>query len=102
MPVAANFDSSRENLYVVDSVLGQLVRVRVATGEKTVVAQLPTGLDNLTVGPDDHVYVSNMVDNDIRVVNPADGSIRPLVEARLSVPSGIAVARSSSFSASST
>ncbi|MCY1074372.1 DUF6923 family protein [Archangium lansingense] len=92
MPVATNFDSSRENLYVVDSVLGQLVRVRVATGEKTVVAQLPTGLDNLTVGPDDQVYVSNMVDNDIRVVNPADGSIRPLVEARLSVPSGIAVA----------
>ncbi|HYO71643.1 MAG TPA: gluconolaconase, partial [Archangium sp.] len=92
MAVAANFDSSRDNLYVVDSVLGQLVRVRVATGEKTVVAQLPTGLDNLTVGPDDQVYVSNMVDNDIRVVNPADGSIRPLVEARLSVPSGLAVA----------
>ncbi len=92
MPVAVNFDSRRENLYVLDPVLGQLVRVRVATGEKTVVAQLPTGLDNLTVGPDDQVYVSNMVDNDIRVVNPADGSIRPLVEARLSVPSGLAVA----------
>lgn len=92
MPVAANFDSSRENLYVVDSVLGQLVRVRVATGEKEVVAKLPTGLDNLAIGPDDQVYVSNMVDNDIRVVNPADGSIKPLVESRLSVPSGLAVA----------
>lgn len=92
MPLAANFDSSREHLYVVDSVLGQLVRVRVATGAKEVVAKLPTGLDNLTVGPEDQVYVSNMVDNDIRVVNPADGSIRPLVEARLSVPSGLAVA----------
>ena len=33
-----------------------------------------------------------MVDNDIRVVNPANGSIRPVVEARLSVPSGLAVA----------
>ncbi|AKJ00385.1 DNA-binding beta-propeller fold protein YncE [Archangium gephyra] len=92
MPVAANFDASRENLYVLDSVLGQLVRVRVATGEKTVVAKLPTGLDNLTVGPDDQVYVSNMVDNDIHVVTPADGSIRKLVEARLSVPSGLALA----------
>ncbi|KFA89779.1 gluconolaconase [Archangium violaceum] len=92
MPVATNFDSSRENLFVADAALGQLVRVRVATGEKSVVAQLPTGLDNLTVGPDNMVYVSNMVDNDIHVVNPADGSIRKLVEARLSVPSGIAVA----------
>ncbi len=92
MPTAANFDSRRENLYVVDAVRGELVRVRVATGDKEVVAKLPTGLDNLTVGPDDQVYVSNMVDNDIRVVNPADGSIRPLVEARLSVPSGLAVA----------
>ncbi|ATB37476.1 NHL repeat domain protein [Cystobacter fuscus] len=92
MPVAANFDSSRENLYVVDSARGELVRVRVATGDKQVVAKLPTGLDNLVVGPDDQVYVSNMVDNDIHVVNPADGSIRPVVEARLSVPSGLAVA----------
>ncbi|MFY0574607.1 SMP-30/gluconolactonase/LRE family protein [Cystobacter fuscus] len=92
MPVAVNFDASRENLFVVDSAKGELVRVRVATGDKQVVAKLPTGLDNLAVGPDDRVYVSNMVDNDIRVVNPADGSVRQLVEARLSVPSGIAVA----------
>ncbi|WP_375772147.1 SMP-30/gluconolactonase/LRE family protein [Archangium gephyra] len=92
LPVAVNFDSRRENLYVVDTMRGELVRVRVATGDKEVVAKLPTGLDNLTVGPDDQVYVSNMVDNDIRVVNPADGAIRPLVEARLSVPSGLAVA----------
>ncbi len=92
MPVAVNFDTSREHLFVVDSVKGELVRVRVATGDKEVVAKLPTGLDNLTVGPDNLVYVSNMVDNDIRVVNPADGSVKPVVEARLSVPSGLAVA----------
>lgn len=92
MPTAANFDARRENLYVVDAARGELVRVRVATGEKNVVAQLPTGLDNLALGPDDQVYVSNMVDSDIRVINPADGSIRPLVQARLTVPSGLAVA----------
>jgi len=92
MPTAVNFDKSREHLFVVDPARGELSRVQVATGTKTVVAQLPTGLDNLVVGPDDQVYVSNMVDNDIRVVNPADGSIRPVVEARLTVPSGLAVA----------
>ncbi|PTL85752.1 gluconolaconase [Vitiosangium sp. GDMCC 1.1324] len=92
MPVAVNFDARRENLYVVDAARGELVRVRLPSGDKEVVAKLPTGLDNLAVGPDDQVYVSNMVDNDIHVVNPADGSVRPLVESRLSVPSGIAVA----------
>lgn len=92
MPTAVNFDARRENLYVVDAARGELVRVHAKTGEKTVVAQLPSGLDNLTLGPDDQVYVSNMVDNDIRVVNPADGSVRVLVEGRLSVPSGLAVA----------
>ena len=92
MPTAVNFDTRREHLYVVDAVLGELVRVKVADGSKQVVAKLPTGLDNLAIGPDDQVYVSNMVDNDIRVVNPADGKVRSLVEARLSVPSGLAVA----------
>ncbi|MDC0712583.1 SMP-30/gluconolactonase/LRE family protein [Stigmatella sp. ncwal1] len=92
MPTAANFDARREHLYVVDAVRGELVRVRLATGAKEVVAKLPTGLDNLAVGPDDQVYVSNMVDNDIRVVNPTDGSIEPVVTSRLSVPSGLAVA----------
>lgn len=91
VPVAVNFDARRENLYVVDAATGELVRVRLPSGAKEVVANLPTGLDNLAVGPDDQVYVSNMVDNDIRVVNPADGSVRLLVESRLSVPSGIAV-----------
>lgn len=92
MPTAVNFDARREHLYVVDAARGELVRVRVATGAKEVVARLPTGLDNLALGPDDKVYVSNMVDNDIRVVDPADGSVRPVVEARLSVPAGLAVA----------
>ncbi|MDC3954303.1 SMP-30/gluconolactonase/LRE family protein [Polyangium jinanense] len=92
MPTAVNFDARKEHLYVVDAARGELVRVRLPKGSKEVVAKLPTGLDNLAVGPDDQVYVSNMVDNDIRVVNPADGSVRPLVEARLSVPSGLAVA----------
>ncbi len=92
VPVAVNFDARRESLYVVDAATGELARVRLPSGEKELVAKLPTGLDNLAVGPDDQVYVSNMVDNDIRVVNPADGSSRLLVESRLSVPSGIAVA----------
>ncbi len=92
MPTAVNFDARHEHLYVVDAVKGELVRVRLPGGAKEVITKLPTGLDNLAVGPDDQVYVSNMVDNDIHVVNPANGAVRPLVEARLSVPSGLAVA----------
>jgi len=92
MPTAVNFDARHEHLYVVDAVRGELVRVRLPAGGKEVVAKLPTTLDNLAISPDDQVYVSNMADNDIRVVNPADGSIRRLVEGRLSVPAGLAVA----------
>jgi sugar lactone lactonase YvrE len=92
MPTAVNFDARREHLYVVDAVRGELVRVRLPSGDTERVVALPTGLDNLTVGPDDQVYVSNMVDNDIHAVTPADGSIRPVVASRLSVPSGLAVA----------
>lgn len=55
--------------------------VGLATGGKEVVAKLPTGLDNRAIGPDDQVYVSNMTDNDIRLVNPANGSSRILVQA---------------------
>lgn len=88
-PTAVNFDSRRQNLYVTDTSSGALVRVEVATGAREVVAELPSGLDNLAIGPDDRIYISNMIDNDIRVFDPADGSLRHLVESRLSVPAGL-------------
>jgi hypothetical protein len=66
-PAAANLDG-KGNLWVVDAATGELARVELASGRKTVVAKLKTALDNLAIAPDGTVYVSNMADNSIQAV----------------------------------
>ena len=92
LPTGVNFDARRQHLYVVDIARGDLVRVRLPSGETELVAKLPPGLDNLAVGPDDKVYVSNGMDSNISVVDPADGSVRILAGGHLTAPAGVAVA----------
>src|SRR6266478_320695 len=52
--VAVNFDS-KGNLWVVDTALGQLVRVDPKTGAKKMVAQLKPSLDNLAIDDKDRI-----------------------------------------------
>jgi len=78
-------------LFVVDTALGQLVRVDPRTGEKKMVAQLKPSLDNLAIDDKDHIYVSNMADNGIQEVDPATGAARQVIIGRLALPGGIAV-----------
>jgi outer membrane protein assembly factor BamB len=59
IPAAVNFDS-KGNLWVVDTALGQLVRVDPKTGAKKMVAQLKPSLDNLAIDDKDRIFVSNM------------------------------------------
>lgn len=89
-PAAVNFDS-KGRLYVVDTALGQLVRVEVATGAKTLIATLKPGLDNLAIDSRDRVFVSSMVDNAIYLVDTETSSWRTIVEGRLAIPSDLAV-----------
>jgi hypothetical protein len=49
-PAAAKFDS-QDRLYVIDTATGELIRVDVATGAKTRVAQLSSSLDNFSSTP---------------------------------------------------
>jgi streptogramin lyase len=51
IPAAVNFDS-KGNLWVVDTALGQLVRVDPKTGARKMVAQLKPSLDNLAIDKD--------------------------------------------------
>lgn len=90
IPAAANLDG-KGNLYVVDTAAGELARVELATGRKTVAARLKTALDNLAIAPDGTVYVSNMADNSIQAYNPATGAVRTLTSGKLAVPSGVKV-----------
>ncbi len=88
IPAAVNFDS-KGNLWVVDTALGQLVRVDPKTGAKKTVAQLKPSLDNLAIDDKDRIFVSNMADNGIQEVDPDTGAARQVIIGKLALPGGI-------------
>src|SRR3954468_5920331 len=90
IPAAVNFDS-RGNLWVVDTALGQLVRVDPGTGAKKMVAQLKPSLDNLAIDDKDRIFVSNMADNGIQQVDPETGEAKQIIIGKLALPGGIGV-----------
>lgn len=90
IPAAVNFDK-KGNLYVIDTALGQLVRVIPASGEKTLIATLKPGLDNLAIDGRDRVFVTNMVDNGVYQIDTRTGGARTVIEGKLASPSDIAV-----------
>jgi len=90
IPAAVNFDS-RGNLWVVDTALGQLVRVDPKTGAKKMIAQLKPSLDNLAIDDKDRIFVSNMADNGIQEVDPETGAARQVTSGKLALPGGIGV-----------
>ncbi|MDM0076166.1 hypothetical protein QTH90_17295 [Variovorax sp. J2P1-59] len=90
IPAAANLDG-KGNLWVVDARSGELVRVDLATGRKTVAKRLKPSLDNLAIAPEGTVYVSNMADNSVEAFNPATGELRLLTGGKLAVPAGLKI-----------
>ncbi len=89
-PAAANLDG-KGNLWVVDTKSGELSRVDLASGRKTVARQLNTALDNLAIAPDGTIYVSNMADNAVLSYNPVNGQVRTLTSGKLAVPAGMKI-----------
>src|SRR5437879_5909161 len=90
VPAAVNFDS-KGNLWVVDTALGQLVRVDPKTGAKKMVAQLKPSLDNLAIHDKDRIFVSNMADNGIQEVDPETGTAKQVIIGKLALPGGMGV-----------
>jgi sugar lactone lactonase YvrE len=90
IPAAVNFDS-KGNLFVVDTALGQLVRVDTKSGAKKMVAQLKPSLDNLAIDDKDRIFVSNMADNGIQEVDPETGTAKQVISGKLALPGGIGV-----------
>jgi sugar lactone lactonase YvrE len=89
-PAAVSFDRN-SNLLVVDTALGQIVQVNSTSGEKTLVASLKPGLDNVAIDGRGRVFVTNMVDNGVYLVDTTTGGWRTVIEGRLAIPSDIAV-----------
>jgi sugar lactone lactonase YvrE len=88
IPAAANLDG-KGNLWVVDTNAGELSRVELASGKKTVAKKLKTAIDNLAIAPDGTIYVANMADNSVEAFNPATGELRLLTGGKLAVPAGM-------------
>ena len=89
IPAAANLDG-KGNLWVLDTRRGELVKVELASGKKTVAAKLKPSLDNLAIAPDDGtIYVSNMADNSVQAFNPATGELRTLTSGAVALPTGM-------------
>lgn len=93
IPAAANLDG-KGNLWVVDARSGELVRVELATGRKTVAKQLRPSLDNIAIArdtPDGTIYISNMANNEVQAFNPATGALRTLTSGKLAAPAGLKI-----------
>ena len=86
-PAAANLDG-KGNLWAIDTRTGELNKVDLASGRKTVFKTLATAIDNLAIAPEGTIYVSNMADNGIQAIDPVSGSVTSLARGKLSVPAG--------------
>jgi streptogramin lyase len=91
IPAAANLDG-KGNLWAVDAATGELSKVELASGRKTVMKQLQPSLDNLAISPDGTVYVSNMANNSVQAYDPATGALRTLTSGQVAVPAGLKIA----------
>ena len=89
VPAAVAFDS-KGNLHAVSQATGEVARIDLQTGARTVVAQLPIGLDNLAFDADDRLFVSSATDAFIVEVE-ADGTTRTVSEGGLTLPMSLAV-----------
>ena len=88
IPAAANLDGTG-NLWALDTRAGELVKVELATGKKTLATKLKTGLDNLAIAPEGTIYVSNMADNSVQAFNPATGELRTLTSGAVALPTAL-------------
>ena len=87
-PTAVKFDS-RGRLVTSEAAGGRITAIDLATGAREVLADVPLGIDNVSVGADDRIFVSHYVDG--RVAEETAGRQRVLSAPGLLGPHGLAV-----------
>ncbi len=85
LPVGVDVDS-KGNIYSVDSTSGELWVTAGAGGPSKVLAKYQAPLDNVTVGPDDKVYVTAVADSRLINVDTATGAGKDIVPGSLVAP----------------
>jgi streptogramin lyase len=86
-PTAVKFDS-RGRIVVSESSAGQITAIDVQTGAREILAEVPKGIDNVSVGPGDRIFVSHYVSG--RVAEETGNRHRILSEPGLVGPFGLA------------
>jgi sugar lactone lactonase YvrE len=89
VPTAVKFDS-RGRLVTSESGAGCITAIDLETGAREILAEVPKGIDNVSVGPDDRIFVSHYVSG--RVAEETGNRHRILSEPGLLGPHGLALA----------
>jgi sugar lactone lactonase YvrE len=88
VPTAVKFDS-RGRIVVSESGAGLITAIDVETGVRETLAEVPTGIDNVSVGANDRIFVSHYVSG--RVAEETGNRHRILSEPGLLGPHGLAI-----------
>jgi sugar lactone lactonase YvrE len=87
-PTAVKFDS-RGRIVTSEAAAGRITAIDLESGAREELAAVPLGIDNVSVGPGDRIFVSHYVDG--RVAEETAGRQRVLSEPGLLGPHGLAV-----------
>ena len=60
---------------MVDTAAGEVIQVNVSTGEKTVIANVDSSIDNLAINSKDQIYMTNMAKNGVYFTEAMAGTI---------------------------
>jgi sugar lactone lactonase YvrE len=88
VPTAVKFDG-RGRLVTSESGAGCITAIDLETGAREKLADVPKGIDNVSVGPDDRIFVSHYVDG--RVAEETGNAHRILSPSGLLGPHGLAL-----------
>lgn len=89
----------RGRLYIIEISGGRLLRLDRTTGKIELIADLGPGLDNMTIGPDDVIYVSSEAWGEVYRIDPPSRTASTIVRGGFIAPGGLFAAVSSSGSA---
>ncbi len=89
VPTAVKFDQNGL-LTTTQAASGEVTKIDIQSGEKTIIANVRPGIDNLAIADDNRLFISHFVDGGVAEIL-ANGQERVLVPAGLLGPFGITV-----------